>query len=255
MTRLGTTISLLFLACTAVACRGWTSESPPVHLNPNMDTQEKGVAYRASDFFADGRVMRTPVDGTVARTISGRTPRDRDLLGTDQAFYRAVDNGAVINSPPPGLVVDEALLNRGRERYNIYCAPCHAQHGTGDGLVAARLAIKPSSFHTDRQYRRPLGHFYRVMTHGYPLPEQRTSADAPLNMPSYASQVPPTDRWAIALYLRALQRTTHPGPLPEAEIMQVGAAAPSEVPTEEAPPAEADSDPNEAAAANDEGQR
>lgn len=281
MLRLGTPLSLLLLACAAVGCRGWTSEQPPVHLNPNMDTQPKIVAYRAAEFFADDQGMRQPVDGTVARTVSGQSQRDRDLLGIAPAFYGATLDGVVVNEPPPELQVDDALLTRGRERYNIYCSPCHAQHGTGDGLVAARLTIKPPSFHTDAQYQRPLGHFFRVATHGYPLPEQRPSADAPVNMPSYAAQIPPRDRWAIALYIRALQRTTRPEGLPEAEVMQVGTAgvpaaaegASDEGSAEEAAAHEGDAeaaggeqaapeqgaepdsnDPNEAAAAGDEGQ-
>lgn len=222
--------ALLVLAM-AVGCRGWTSEQPPVHLNPNMDTQPKLKPYRADDFFADGRAMRTPPEGTVARTVTGKTQLDADFLALDDHYYRGVVGDEVVDTPPAGLVVNEALLERGRERYNIYCSPCHAAHGTGTGLVAERLSIKPPTFHDELRYKRPLGHFYRAILHGVPLPEDRATPDAPVNMPSYATQLTPEDRWAVALYVRALQRVSHQGALPTPEPMTLRGAAASATPT------------------------
>ncbi len=226
--------ALLLVVVSGVAapgCRGWTSDQPPVHINPNMDTQPKLMPYRESDFFADGRAMQMPVDGTVARTLSGDSERDADYLAVDDHYYRGVVNGQVVDTLPSELSASEELLERGRERYNIYCAPCHAQHGTGAGLVAARLTIKPPTFHDELRQKRPLGHFFRIMTHGSPLPEARSAPDAPLNMPSYAMQVPVRDRWAIALYVRALQRVAKGGALPPAEPMTISAAAATATPS------------------------
>lgn len=224
----------LLLLALSVGCRGWTSEQPPVHLNPNMDTQPKHKPYRADDFFADGRSMRTPPEGTVPRTVTGNTALDADYLELDDHYYRGVVGNEVAETPPAGLIVDGALLDLGRERYNIHCAPCHAAHGTGTGLVAERLAIKPPTFHDELRYKRPLGHFYRAILHGVPLPEDRASEDAPLNMPSYATQVTPEERWAIALYVRALQQVSHQGPLPTPEPMYLRGAAADGEPTDDA---------------------
>ncbi|MES2503480.1 MAG: cytochrome c [Myxococcota bacterium] len=148
-------------------CRGWTSTEPPIHPNPNMDTQIKYKPYRESEFFADQRDMRPRVAGTIARG---------DLADNDD------------------LPVTQASMHRGRERFNIYCAPCHSAFGDGDGIVGRRLPIKPTTFHSDYMRAQPLSHFVDVMTNGI-----RT-------MPSYKHQVPMKDRKAIALYIRALQK-------------------------------------------------
>ena len=193
-------------------CRGWTSPNPPVHLNPNMDTQEKLKPYRAESFFKNGAAMRTPIVGTVGRSISGKADIDGALLGEDSHYYTGKLNGQVPNAMPANLVVDDALLARGQERYNIYCAPCHAEHGTGEGTVASRLQIKPPTFHDDLRYKMDLSHVFRVITHGKPLPEDMDEGGK-LNMPSYAAQIDTKDRWAIVAYVRALQHLRHPGAL------------------------------------------
>lgn len=209
-------VSCLFAAVAATSgCRGWTSEQPPVHLNPNMDTQDKYKPYRNSDYFADGRAMRTPPAGTVARTVSGTSARDADYLRTDEAFYFATaggelaSGGQLLQGLPDTLDVNGELLARGQERYNIYCAPCHAQHGNGKGTVASRLRIKPPNFHEETWRKQSVSHFYRVITHGKPLPEDRSDPSIAMNMPSYAAQIPVKDRWAIALYVRALQQSQY----------------------------------------------
>lgn len=229
------TASLMLALCVAGSgCRGWTSDQPPVHLNPNMDTQDKYKAYRASDFFADGRTMRAPPSGTVARTAGGRVAQDSDYLRVDDAYYLATADNAPIPGLPDALRPTPALLERGQQRYNIYCAPCHARHGNGEGTVASRLRIKPPTFHDDVRLGQSVAHFYRIITHGKPLPEDRTDLSVPLNMPSYQAQIGPEDRWAIALYVRTLQQTQYTaGTLPlqglgNASTSEAGEGAPNE---------------------------
>lgn len=213
------------LALGLTGCRGWTSDQPPVHLNPNMDTQEKYKPYRASDFFADGRAMRDPPAGTVARTVSGAEARDQDFLRQDDTFYQGTQNGATLAGLPSRLQVSGEMLQRGQQRYDIYCAPCHARHGNGLGTVAGRLAIKPPNFHDDNLRGKSVSHFYRIITHGKPLPEDRADPTIKLNMPSYAAQISVEDRWAIALYVRALQQSQYSGG--KIPVDGLGAAAPA----------------------------
>jgi mono/diheme cytochrome c family protein len=221
-----TLIAVLALATVAVGCRGWTSKDPPVHLNPNMDTQNKHKAFRADDSFADGRSMRTPPAGTVARTVAGDTARDALFVGEDTHLYTGVAaDGTIPNALPSSLKADQAMLDRGQERYDIFCAPCHAKHGKGNGTVASRLAIKPPTFHDDTRASLPLSHYFRIITHGKPLPEDRGSPDDKLNMPSYAAQISVEDRWAIASYMRALQLLNRKE-LPPAQAMRLAGTEP-----------------------------
>ncbi len=135
----------------------------------------------SSEFFEDGRVARTPVAGTVAR----------GHLRADAAFYTGKTDGTLVARLPVPLAKD--LLERGRERYEIFCAPCHGRVGTGEGAVVMRGMRPPPSYHIQRLREAPIGHFFDVMTNGFGV------------MPDYAVQVPPSDRWAIAAYIRALQ--------------------------------------------------
>ena len=146
-----------------------------MHDAPSYDPYEK------SDFFPDGRSARPPVAGTVAR----------GQLREDAAFYTGRAGAAFVASVP--LPVDGAVLKRGRERYSIYCTPCHGQSGEGDGLVVQRGFRRPPSFHVDRLRAQPDGYLYDVITSGFGT------------MPDYAAQVGPRDRWAIVAYVRALQ--------------------------------------------------
>lgn len=181
-------VMALSLALTALmACRGQPSELPPVHLNPNMDTQEKYKAQSKSYFFEDHRTMRTPPEGSVAR----------GFLKEDDVYFRGKEGDAFVAHAP--VEVDAALMARGQERYNIYCAPCHGLTGNGYGIVPTRI-IKTSpwpatSYHEDRIRNMPDGEIFNVITNGV-----RT-------MPSYKNQVPEADRWAIVAYVRALQRS------------------------------------------------
>ena len=148
----------------------------------DMHVQPKQNPLSRSDFFADQRSERPPVEGTVAR----------GQLHEDTYFYTGkVGNGPGDYMPFP---VTKEVLERGRERYNIYCAPCHSRVGDGNGFVPSRgFARKPPSYHIPRLQKAPLGYFYDVISNGFGI------------MPDYASQIPPEDRWNIVAYVRALQ--------------------------------------------------
>lgn len=134
-----------------------------------------------SAFFEDRRLARPLVPGTVAR----------GELKADAAFYTGKVGDALVEPLPVPLT--KALLERGRERYEIFCTPCHGRVGTGEGAVTKRGLRPPPSYHIQRLREAPLGHFFDVMTNGFGV------------MPDYAAQVPPADRWAIAAYIRTLQ--------------------------------------------------
>jgi mono/diheme cytochrome c family protein len=134
-----------------------------------------------SDFFADNRSARLPVDGTVARGD----------LHEDTYFYTGKIGAGVGDYMP--FAVTEQDLARGRERFNIYCTPCHGRVGDGNGFIPSRGFRRPPSYHIDRLRKAPIGYFFDVMTNGFGV------------MPDYASQIPPRDRWCIAAYIRALQ--------------------------------------------------
>ena len=143
--------------------------------------QPRYKALDPSTFFDDGRSARPVVPGTVAR----------DQLRTDEAFYTGKLNGVEVATFP--MPISRADLERGRERYNIYCTPCHDRLGNGQGMIVQRGFPPPPSYHTDRLRQAPVGHFFSVMTNGYGT------------MYSYASRITPEDRWKIAAYIRVLQ--------------------------------------------------
>ena len=141
-----------------------------------MALQPKQRPLSPSDFFGDKRSGRPLVEGTVYR---GQLE--------DDALEAAKDSDVF------PLPVTQELLERGRERYNIFCSPCHGLTGDGDGMVAVRGFRHPPSYHMDRLRQAPVGYFYDAISHGFGV------------MPEYSTQVPPRDRWAIIAYLRALQ--------------------------------------------------
>jgi mono/diheme cytochrome c family protein len=155
-------------------------------LIPDMEFQPKYKAQGESRFFADGRTMRIPPAGTVARgTLREDIPFQFGRAG-------AADTTWIVHNALP---VTAELLQRGRERFNIYCSPCHDRTGSGQGMVVPFGLVPPPSFHEARIRQAADGYLFNVITHGV-----RT-------MPAYAAQIPPADRWAIVSYLRALQRT------------------------------------------------
>jgi len=147
----------------------------------DMHVQPKYEPEDPSTFFADGRSERPPVEGTVAR----------GELRTDELLYTGRMNGTDADLFP--FPITAADLGRGRERYNIYCSPCHDYTGSGNGMIVQRGFPSPPSFQLQRLRQAPAGHFFQVMTNGLGL------------MYSYASRVSPEDRWRIAAYIRALQ--------------------------------------------------
>ena len=169
-------LACLALALALGACR------------QDMHDQPKYKAQARSDFFADGRAGRPLVAGTVAR----------GALRDDALTYTGRVDGQLADVFP--FPVTRAVVERGRERYDIFCAPCHSRTGWGDGLVVRRGYRRPPAFHDDRLREMAVGHFYSVITNGFGA------------MPDYAQQIPPEDRWAIVAYLRALQRS-HQGTL------------------------------------------
>ena len=146
-----------------------------------MHDQPKYTAYKPSDFFPDGRSARPLVEGTIAQ----------GQLNDDELLYDGRADGQPATVFP--FAIDAAVMQRGRERYNIYCTPCHGLTGDGDGMVVQRGYRRPSSFHVDRLRQAPPGHLFDVMTNGFGA------------MPDYAAQIPVRDRWAITAYIRALQ--------------------------------------------------
>jgi mono/diheme cytochrome c family protein len=150
-----------------------------MHVQPRYDPEA------ASTFFNDGRSAREPVTGTVAR----------GQLRVDELLYAGKMNGEVANMFP--FAISAADLDRGRQRFNIYCSPCHDFTGSGEGMIVQRGFPPPPSFHEERLRNAPVGHFFEVMTNGFGL------------MYGYASRISPEDRWRIAAYIRALQLSQH----------------------------------------------
>jgi len=148
----------------------------------DMHVQPRENPLSRSEFYPDHRSERPPVEGTVARGD----------LRADTYFY----TGKIGNNPGDVMPfpITKEVLERGRERFNIFCAPCHSRVGDGNGFIPSRgFARKPPSFHDVRLQKAPVGYFYDVITEGFGI------------MPDYASQIPPQDRWNIVAYVRALQ--------------------------------------------------
>jgi mono/diheme cytochrome c family protein len=154
----------------------------------DMYDQPRNEPLEKSAFFADQRASRPLVAGTVPR----------GALQEDEVFSTGKRDGQFVDELP--IKVDSALLQRGQERFNIFCTPCHGLAGYGDGMIVQRGYRQPPSYHIDRLRGAPIGHFFDVMTHGFGV------------MPAYARQVPAHDRWAIAAYIRALQWSQYAKP-------------------------------------------
>ncbi|REJ79405.1 MAG: cytochrome c [Acidobacteria bacterium] len=188
---------LLFTFALSTACRY------------DMQDQPRLKPYKESDFFADGKAMRDLPEGTVAR----------GQLKEDKAFYTGKKENAdpniqvetttdasgntLVSSFPNDIEeipmpVTEEVLDRGEERYKIFCMVCHGPVGSGDGMVVRRGYPQPPTYHDDRLRNAPAGHFFDVMTNGWG------------KMNSYASMIPVADRWAIVAYIRALQASQNP---------------------------------------------
>ena len=190
---------LLFALCLLSACG----------VRFDMQDQPRYRAYKKSNFFADKRASRDPVEGTVAR----------GQLHDNKAFYTGkIDNpnpnapvatttdasgNTLVSSFPNDIdefpvPVTKELIDRGQDRFNIYCIVCHGPQGNGDGMIVRRGFPKPPTYHDDRLRNAPVGHFFDVITNGWG------------KMNPYAYQVQPADRWAIIAYIRALQVSQNP---------------------------------------------
>ena len=168
---------------TTACARGCTSSRPPIHVNPSMDDQPKVLPQTASDFFRNGSSMREPVPGTVP--IGG--------LKEDGVFFtgKGADGQFVATIPVP---VNETLVERGHQRYTIYCQPCHDARGDGKGILFQRGNVPTASFHQEKILKYPDGQIFDVITNGKGL------------MAGYRWPIPPADRWAIVAYVRELER-------------------------------------------------
>ena len=146
-----------------------------------MADQPRYDPMEPSDFFADGQSARPLVENTIAR----------GTLREDEHLYEGIAGGAPATTFPFPITAE--IMQRGRERYDIFCSPCHSRTGYGDGMIVRRGFTRPASFHVDRLREAPPGYVFSVITNGFAA------------MPSYRQQIAAEDRWAIVAYLRALQ--------------------------------------------------
>ncbi len=178
--------------------RATPSPNRPIHIFYDMDFQPKFKTQAPNPLFADGRAMRAPVEGTVARGESY----------VDTHLYEGVSTGGWATSLPSTMSMDEATLARGHQRFDIYCSACHGYAGFGDGAVNQRAMelvanangpvngtqwVAAKSLHDETTRNQPMGQLFNTITHGI------------RNMAGYGSQITVEDRWAIAAYVKALQ--------------------------------------------------
>ncbi len=188
-------LAVALLVAAGAACR------------QDMHDQPKMKPLRPSVMFADGRSARPFVVGTVAR----------GSLREDEAYFAGRTGAGYVTELP--VKVTPGLLERGQERFGIFCSPCHGRTGGGDGMVVQRGFKTPPSYHTDRLRAMPVGYLFDVATNGFGA------------MPAYADQVPPADRWAIVAYVRVLQYSQY-APLADVpaagrDELEKGLAAPA----------------------------
>jgi mono/diheme cytochrome c family protein len=169
----------------------------------DMQDQPRVLVYKSSDWYPDGRASREAPDGTVARGFlrenkSLYTGKLENATGTAQtnAAGQQITFPDVVSEFP--MAVSQEVLDRGQERFKIYCSVCHGNFGNGDGMIVRRGFPKPPSYHDDRLRNAPVGHFFDVATNGWG------------KMQGYSAQVSVSDRWAIVAYIRALQLSQNP---------------------------------------------
>ena len=189
----GSKLMLMFAAVATLALASCRSD---MHVQPRYNPLDP------SAFFDDGRSARPEVPGTVAR----------GQLRIDQHLYKGKVDGKEAETFP--FPVTRAVLERGRNRFNIFCTPCHGYAGDGRGMIVQRGFPPPPSYHIDRLRQAPPGHFYSVITNGSGA------------MYSHAARISPEDRWAIAAYIRALQLSQHAtlADVPESERAKLAPA-------------------------------
>jgi mono/diheme cytochrome c family protein len=195
----GLVYGLIVVTCAAVVpvalavkARHSKTDKPRIHLIQDMDSQPKYKAQRENTIFADGRADREALPGTVPV----------GHLNEDDHFFRGRNGGGWARTFPAQVELTEATMARGKQRFGIYCTPCHGQGGLGDGMVHKRAEglaqggwIAPSNVTQEYLRNMPVGELFNSITNGV------------RNMPAYGPQIAPEDRWAIVMYLRALQRS------------------------------------------------
>lgn len=172
----------------------------------DMQDQPKMKPYRESSFFSDGLSSRPPVQGTIARGylrsdseyFTGKKPKSVSSVSTAAPNTNAFPDDTDTFPFP----ITKETVERGRERYEIFCSVCHGMTGNGDGMVVRRGFRRAASFNDDRLRQAPVGHFFDAITNGWGA------------MPPYKAQIPPQDRWAIIAYIRALQLSQQQAPAP-----------------------------------------
>ena len=179
----------------------------------DMQDQPRYKAYKQSDFFADKRASRDLPDGTVPRGLLREnkalyTGKKENADPNAQVQTTTDASGNTLISSFPNdieefpIPVTQELIDRGEERYKVFCIVCHGPVGNGDGMIVRRGFVKPPTYNDDRLRNAPVGHFFDVITNGQG------------RMNSYASQIPVADRWAIVAYIRALQISQNPNTQP-----------------------------------------
>jgi mono/diheme cytochrome c family protein len=197
------TAFVVVLGVSVLGFRGTTFTHPPMDVFPEwafpgMKRQAKFRPQSASPFFADGRADRPPPPGVVAADYGLLTAQP---LQDDSALYLGKNpDGSWVSGFPAAITVDHALLERGRDRFSIYCAPCHGAVGDGNGISKKYGMGATPSYHTDNLRQMAEGQIFDTITHG------KQPAN---NMPAYGDKLAPEDRWAVIAYVRALQRAQH----------------------------------------------
>ena len=180
----------IILLLLLFGCQGMPSKKTPIHLNPNMDNQERYDAQEKQYFYnVEDIAKRNPIEGTV--------PYGNYKDDNTEFYYGKLSSGEFIDKVSNIISVDEKLLKRGQARFNIYCSVCHGYTGEGNGLVAQNdeYPLIPVSIHSKTLDDKSDGYFFDVITNGV------------RNMPSYSHQINIDDRWAIVAYIKALRLT------------------------------------------------
>lgn len=188
---------IVVLSVSILGFRGSLSQRSPLEVFPDMDHQPKYKAQAESKFFADGRADRRPPAGSVAFGRSDEQP-DAAFLKADPALYQGKNaQGGQLVGFPSSLTVDAQFLERGKDRYAIYCSVCHGTLGDGNGITKQYGMGATPTYHSELLRNVAEGELFDVITHGKG------------NMLSYADKLSAEDRWAVIAYVRALQRAAH----------------------------------------------
>jgi mono/diheme cytochrome c family protein len=185
--RVKSLLLVLLLAFVVSGCRGQRAEKPPVHLNPNMDYQARYNPQALSRDLPEGTLPWGAKDSLF------HTEKRDDYLKSNTAYYFGKNaDGSWVKKVPTEVTAE--VINRGQERYDIYCSVCHDKSGSGKGLVIERGFVPAPSFHEQRVLDMTDGYIFDVISNGV------------RNMPAYGKQIPEADRWAIVTYVRSLQK-------------------------------------------------